>query len=183
MNKLLSLTLVLVLSACSLQEIKTDDLVHNIRHLTINEEQIQSANYCTMGFINLEDKRYMYYDTNDDRFKYYDSYILNKCVLVQTSDTLIFLPRKGSKIGCPESLIINNNDLTGIGLYMTAKYRQIHLKTQHKTVVLELLKTTGFPDTESADALFTHLRATGTHVFDIEQLALPVSPSVSTFHW
>ena len=163
---------------------KPADLAQNMTGLNIKEHQIQSANYCTMGFIDPEIKRYKYYDEEENRFKYYNSYYLKKCVLVQTDEKLIILPRKGSEIGSPEIITISKQALKGIGLFKNRKYRQIHLKTQDKLIVLELLKSTGvFVDTETADELFEHLRKTGVSVFDVKQQAMHVLPSVPFFGW
>lgn len=183
MKKSTVLFLLTLISGCSLQELKTEDLIQNIHSPSIEERQIKSSNYCTMGFINPEIKRYKYYDEDDEHFKSYDVYKLKKCVLVHANDKLIILPRKGSKIQSPEIITININDLDGIGLYATGKYRQIQLKAQDKTIVLELLKTSGFPDNESASTLFNLLRAAGTSVFDIDEMALPVPPDWGYINW
>ena len=183
MKKSTVFILLTLISGCSLQELKTEDLLQNIRSTSIEERQIQSASYCTMGFINPEITRYKYYDEDEEHFKSYDVYKLEKCVLVHANDTLIFLPRKGSKIQSPEIITIKINDLDGIGLYATGKYRQIQLKTQDKTIVLELLKTTGLPDNESASTLFELLRATGTSVFDIDKMAIRVPPDWGYINW
>ena len=135
------------------------------------------------GFIDSEIKRYKYYDENEKRFKRYDTYIIKKCVLVLTFDELIILPRKGSAIGSPELISINKSDLEGIGLYMSGKYRLIELKTQDKTVALEILKTTGFPDAETAEELFNHLQSTGVNVFDVERIPLAKPPDIILFNW
>lgn len=117
MHKPILLGLLMLLVGCSFPALKTADLVQNMSNLNIKENQIQSASYCTMGFIDPEIKRYKYYDENEKRFKRYDTYIIKKCVLVLTNDELIILPRKGSAIGSPELISINKSDLEGIGVY------------------------------------------------------------------
>lgn len=172
----------MLLSGCSLPVLKPADLAQNTTGIDIKEHQIQSASYCTMGFIDPEIKLYKYYDDKEKRFKYYDSYILKKCILVRTTDKLIILPRKGSEIGSPEIITISKDALKGIGLFKKRKYRQMHLKTQDKLIVIELLKSTVlFVDTDTADELFEHLRKTGVSVFDVKQQAMHVLPTVPFF--
>jgi hypothetical protein len=174
----------MMLLGCSLPALKTADLVQNIPSLSTKEKQIQLVAYCTMGFINPEIKQFKYYDEDEKRFKKrYDIYILKKCALVLTNDELILLSRKGSEITPTELIRINKSDLEGIGVYVSGKYRLIELKVEDKTVALELLNTNGFPDAETAEMLFKHLRSTGVNVFDVERIPVAKPPAPLLFHW
>lgn len=183
MNKPLILSLLIILSGCSLHKINNTDLVQKINHQPINEEQILSAHYCNMGFVNFEITKYKYYDEEDKRFTSYDIYNPEKCVLVRTHDKLIFLHRKGSNIQSPEYLTINKSNIVAIGLWKQGKGRQIQLKLKDRTLVLELLKNAVHQDATASDVVFEDIQRIGASVFKIKQLALPPPPPVILFHW
>ena len=183
MSKLIILTLLIILSGCSLQPISNSDLVHKISHQPINEEHILSAHYCNMGFMNPDIKKYKYYDGEENRLKPLDVYIPEKCVLIRTSDKLIFLPREGSNILTPELLTINKSKIAAIGLWKKGTGGQIQLKLKDRTLVIELLKNTIGQDAASAAELFEDIRGFGAEGFKIKVLAIPPRPPLILFHW